>query len=529
LSSNRYAVMDDRGSSSDMLSNIPGIAQLKGVMAHVPGINMATAVLDSVRESTRLQFLSANVKRQLTVRNYTFQVGSRKFDAPVMAWEPKGDLTKVASQARRLMGDPAEVGGDVATPVGKTVQGVTAATLYGNQSLQTTAQIMRMVKDHPVHFLSTQLSLNTAGIGAWSWAMSQPDVARQLEGMTPEQRSRVIPIALNDKLYGFIGVPPEMRPLFGPALHGYLAATGHLTKGEFESPLAPGGTTYERTLQAATSKEGADLFTKALIHDYLPNFTDVAGIVATASGQRIEPNTLSTIPAPKDELRDENDPDYKSSARAIAENMLNNLGGQPIQAGLNALKETWAAQLHNMGVKDPAHYLDPVQVAADELVGPFREPKQAGPLNQLWGFGTDVKSGVSNLAYEKVWSKAMPKIKQILDSGPDQVTSQGTRVLSGLNTPQGTIGLMPNRAGDPEAVKLYIVAKQLDAQLKPMKDQYHLANIQVSNINGNPIYSDPKKRTIILNAINARKSALNEEMLAAIRAAEHEAGVSFSQ
>jgi hypothetical protein len=529
LSSDRYAVMDDRGSSSDMLSNIPGIAQLKGVMAHVPGINMATAVLDSVRESTRLQFLSANVKRQLTVRNYTFQVGSRKFDAPVMAWEPKGDLTKVASQARRLMGDPAEVGGDVATPVGKTVQGVTAATLYGNQSLQTTAQIMRMVKDHPVHFLSTQLSLNTAGIGAWSWAMSQPDVARQLEGMTPEQRSRVIPIALNDKLYGFIGVPPEMRPLFGPALHGYLAATGHLTKGEFESPLAPGGTTYERTLQAATSKEGADLFTKALIHDYLPNFTDVAGIVATASGQRIEPNTLSTIPAPKDELRDENDPDYKSSARAIAENMLNNLGGQPIQAGLNALKETWAAQLHNMGVKDPAHYLDPVQVAADELVGPFREPKQAGPLNQLWGFGTDVKSGVSNLAYEKVWSKAMPKIKQILDSGPDQVTSQGTRVLSGLNTPQGTIGLMPNRAGDPEAVKLYIVAKQLDAQLKPMKDQYHLANIQVSNINGNPIYSDPKKRTIILNAINARKSALNEEMLAAIRAAEHEAGVSFSQ
>jgi hypothetical protein len=529
LASNRYAVMDDRGSASDMLSNIPGISQLKTVMAHVPGVNMATGVLDSVRESTRLQFLSANTKRQLTVRNYTFQVGSRKFDRPVLAWEPKGDLTKEAAQTRRLMGDPAEVGGDMATPVGNVVQKGTAMTLYGNQSLQTTAQIMRMVKDHPTHFLSTQLALNTMGIGAWSWALSQPEVARQLEGMTPEQRSRVVPIAFSGKLYGFIGVPPEMRPFFGPALHGYLAATGHLTKGEFESPLAPGGTTYERTLQAATSKEGADLFTKALIHDYLPNFTDVAGVIASVSGQRIEPNTLSTIPAPKDELRDENDPDYKNSARAIAENMLNNLGGQPIQAGLNALRETWAAHLHNSGVKDPAHFLDPVQVAADELVGPFREPKQAGPLNQLWGFGTDIKGGVSNLAYEKVWSKAIPKIKQIIDQGADQITSQGTRTRSGLNTPQGMIGLIPNRAGDPEAVKLYLTAKQLDAQLKPMRDQYALANVQASNINGNPIYSDPKKRTIILNAINTRKRALNDEMLAAIRAAEHAAGVSFSQ
>jgi hypothetical protein len=529
LSSDRYAVMDDRGSATDMLGNIPGISQLKTVMAHVPGINMATGVLDSVRESARLQFLSSNVKRQLTVRRYTLQVGSRKFDAPVMAWEPTGDLTKTAAQTRRLMGDPAEVGGDVATPVGKVLQGATAATLYGNQSLQTTAQIMRMVKDHPLHFLSTQLALNTMGIGAWSWALSQPDVARQLEGMTPEQRSRVVPIAFNGRLYGFIGVPPEMRPFFGPALHGYLAATGHLTKGEFESPLAPGGTTYERTLQAATSKEGADLFTKALIHDYLPNFTDVAGVIATVSGQRIEPNTLTTIPAPKDELRDENDPDYKSSARAIAENMLNNLGGQPIQAGLNALRETWAAHLHNSGVKDPAHFLDPVQVAADELVGPFREPKQAGPLNQLWGFGTDIKSGVSNLAYEKVWGKAIPKIKDVIDRGSREIASQGTRMLSGLNTPQGVIGLIPDQSGDPAAVKLYLTAKQLDAQLKPMMDEYHLANVQASNVNGNPIYSDPKKRTIILNAINTRKRALNDEMLQAIRAAEHEAGVSFSQ
>jgi hypothetical protein len=529
LSSDRYAVMDDRGSASDMLSNVPGIKELKGVMAHVPGINMATGVLDSVRESTRLQFLSANIKRQLTVRNYTFQIGSRKFDRPVMAWEPTGDLTKTAAQTRRLMGDPAEVGGDMATPLGNAVQKGTAMTLYGNQSLQMTAQIMRMVKDHPLHFLSTQLALNTMGIGAWSWALSQPDVARQLDGMTPEQRSRVVPLAFNNKLYGFIGVPPEMRPFFGPALHGYLAATGHLTKGEFESPLAPGGTTYERTLQAATSKEGADLFTKALIHDYLPNFTDVAGVVASASGQRIEPNTLATIPAPKDELRDENDPDYKSSYRAIAENLLNNLGGQPIQAGLNALRETWAAHLHNSNVKDPAHLLDPVQVAADELVGPFREPKQAGPLNQLWGFGTDIKSGVSNLAYEKVWGKAIPKIKEIIAQGADQITAKGTRVLSGLNTPQGMIGLIPNQSGDPAAIKLYVAAKQLDAQLKPLRDQYHLANIQASNINGNPIYSDPKKRTVILNALNVRKRALNDEMLQAIRAAEHEAGVSFTQ
>jgi hypothetical protein len=528
LASNRYAVMDDRGSSSDMLGAIPGIAQLKGVMAEIPGINMAAAVLDSVRESARLQFLSSNVKRVPTVRKYTFQVGTRQFDVPTLAWEPKGDLTKTAGQTRRLTGDPGEVGGDVATPLGKITQGGMAMTLYGNQSLQTTAQMMRMFKDHHVHFVATQLALNTGGIAAWSWALSQPDVARQLDGMTPEQRSRVVPIAFNNKLYGFIGVPPEMRPLFGPALHGYLAATGHLTKGEFEGVITADALP-SRVAQGIVSKEGADLFTKALIHDYLPNFTDVAGVVATVMGKRVEPNTLSISEPPRDQLRDENDPDYKSSYRAIGDNLVNNIGGQPIQAGINAIKETWAAILHNQGIKDPSHYLDPVQVAADELVGPYREPKQAGPLNQLWGYGTDVKGGVSNLAYEKVWRTALPKIKSILDSGPDQIMSQGTRVLSGLNTPQGVTGLIPNLSGDADAVHLYLTAKQLDAQLKPMRDEYSLANIQASNVSINPIYSDPKKRTIILNAINVRKRALNEEMLQAIRATEHEAGVSFSE
>jgi hypothetical protein len=528
LSSNRYAVMDDRGSSSDMLGAIPGIRQLKGVMTQVPGINMAASVLDSVREGARLQFLSSNIKRKLTVRRYTFQVGTRKFDAPTLAWETEGDITKAAAQTRRLTGDPAEVGGDVATPVGKILQGTMAATLYGNQSLQTTAQIVRMFKDHPEHFIATQLGLNVGGIGAWSWALSQPDVARQLEGMTPEQRSRVIPIALNDKLYGFIGVPPEMRPFFGAALHGYLAATGHLAKGEFEGTISP-DILPGRVVQGMASKEGASLFTKALIHDYLPNFTDIAGVVATAFGKRVEPNTLTMSDTPTDELKEENDPDYKNSVRAIAENFANNIGGQPIQAGLAAITGWYDARLHNMGVKDPAHFVNPMQVAADELVGPYREPKQAGPLNQLWGFGTDVKSGVSNLAYEKVWTRTIPKIDQILKTGPDQITSQGSRILSGLNTPQGVTGLIPDRSGDADAVKLYLVAKQLDDQLKPMRDEYHLANVQVSNINGNPVYSDPKKKTIILNALNARKAALNEEMLAAIRATEHEAGVSFSQ
>jgi hypothetical protein len=136
---------------------------------------------------------------------------------------------------------------------------------------------------------------------------------------------------------------------------------------------------------------------------------------------------------------------------------------------------------------------------------------------------------VSNLAYEKVWSKAIPKIKDVIDKGSREIASQGTRMMSGLNTPQGMVGLIPDRSGDPEAVKLYVTAKQLDAQLKPMMNEYHLANTQASNVNGNPIYSDPKKRTVILNAINVRKRALNDEMLQAIRAAEHEAGVSFSQ
>jgi hypothetical protein len=79
------------------------------------------------------------------------------------------------------------------------------------------------------------------------------------------------------------------------------------------------------------------------------------------------------------------------------------------------------------------------------------------------------------------------------------------------------------------ALKLYTFAKALDGQLKPMRDEYHQLTISQDNVTVNPVYADPKKRIIILNTIAAKKASLNEQMLAAIRAMEHEAGVSFSQ
>jgi hypothetical protein len=71
-----------------------------------------------------------------------------------------------------------------------------------------------------------------------------------------------------------------------------------------------------------------------------------------------------------------------------------------------------------MGLKNSAYATDPGDVAAKKFFEPFIEPKQLGPLNQLWGLGTDVKAATGNLAYEKVWRETMPKLKQILDSSP---------------------------------------------------------------------------------------------------------------
>jgi hypothetical protein len=511
ISGNRYAMLDDGKSTPEILSSLPGFRGLQSSFATLPGVNMANSALDAVRESVRLQFMSSNIKRVPTVRRYTFQVGTRQFDMPVIAWEPKGDLTVTAGQTRRLMGDPAEIGGDVTTKVGRAGQHYLSSVLYGNQSIQTTAQIFRMAADHPEHFIATQFMLNSGGVASWQWALSQPDVKRQLDGMTPEQRSRVIPIAFNDKLYGFIGVPPEMRPIFGASLHGYLGATGQLSKSEFETG------------------DTAKVAMKAVINDYLPNVFDPLAIYAAPLGKHMDPNSLALADQPVDELKAENDPDYKDSAQAHMDSLVQSIAGMPVQAGYNAIKEWFEARKQNMGLKNSGYAVDKGDVAAKKFFEPFIEPKQLGPLNQLWGLGTDVKAATGNLAYEKVWRDTMPNLKKILAAAPDQLKSGGTRVLSSLATAQGVTGLIPNQQGDMAALKLYTFAKALDGQLKPMRDEYHQLTISQDNVTVNPVYADPKKRIIILNTITAKKASLNEKMLQAIRAMEHEAGVSFSR
>jgi hypothetical protein len=511
ISGNRYAMLDDGKSTPEILASLPGFRGLQSSFATLPGVNMANSALDAVRESVRLQFMSSNIKRVPTVRRYTFQVGTRQFDVPVVAWEPKGDLTVTAGQTRRLMGDPAEIGGDVTTKLGRKGQQYLSTVLYGNQSIQTTAQIFRMAADHPGGFIATQTALNMGGVASWQWAMNQPEVKRQLDGMTPEQRSRVIPIAFNNKLYGFIGVPPEMRPIFGAALHGYLGATGQLAKGEFEAG------------------DTARVAMKAVTNDYLPNAFDPLAIYAAPLGKHMDPNSLALVDQPVDEMKAENDPDYKDSAQAHMDNLIQSIAGMPVQAGYNAIKSWFDARTQNMGLKNPAYATDKGDVAAKKFFEPFIEPKQLGPLNQLWGLGTDVKAATGNLAYEKVWRDTMPNLKKILKEAPDQLKSGGTRILSGLATAQGVTGLIPNQQGDMGALKLYTFAKALDGQLKPMRDEYHQLTISQDNVTVNPVYADPKKRIIILNTIAAKKASLNEQMLAAIRAMEHEAGVSFSQ
>lgn len=539
LSSNRYAVVDDRMTAPEILSTLPGFKGLKSSLVHLPGVNIYNAVMDAIKDGQKVQFLSMNIKKVPVWRDYDFQIGSKWFTKSFLAWEPAGDLSKTAAQTRRLMGDPAEIGGDVTTRTGQAFQGLASTVLYGNQSLQVSAQMARMFKDHPKAFVATQLALNYAGVDAWSWALQYPDVKKQLDGMTPEQRSRVIPIAFNNKLWGFIGVPPEMRPIFGAALHSYLALTGHLAKGEFEAtPIHVGvadntqlGTTINNTVDTVANMANQDVrkvALKSIVNDYLPNLDTPLSILAgPLFGKRLDPNSLSLQDPQRDILQESIDPDYKNSVKAYLDNVKHSVAGAPIQAVINATQGFWAARLHNMGVKEPWAKISSSGTALNELQAPFRESKAAGVFNSLWGLG--VQGSTSNLAAEKVWRETIPQLKLIVDQGAKQIKAQGSRTFTGTPSPQGMTGLIPDLSNDQQAITKWVAAKQLLSQLQPLQEQYGEFNSQQDNVSTNPIYSDPKKRMVILSEIASRKRALNEQMLSAIRAMEHQTGITFSK
>lgn len=512
LGSNRFSILDDSKTVPEVLSNLPGFRSWSSSIANLPGINALNAAGDAIRESTRVQYLSSNIKRVPIVRSYVFRLGGVDVPVPVLAWEPKDEvnLLKSAAQTRRLIGDPAEIGGDITTPLGRGLQRLSSVTMYGNQSLQTTAQIARMGWEHPISFTGTQVMLNIAGIGAWQHALAQPDVKKQLDGMTPEQRSRVIPIAFNNKLYGFIGIPPEMRPVFGTALHVYMGLSGQLNPGDNETG------------------DSIRMFTHSFMNDYLPNFASPMTTVGLVTGKTTQPNTLTLSDPRPASLEDAIDPDYKNSAQAWADNAIHTIGGLATEAVYGAIDQWWRARTQNMGLKDPSHRIDPSEAGAQALFEPFREPKQLGPLAGLWDLSTGVKASSANFASEKVWQETIRRLQPIIKEGSQTIKGQGSQLLTGLKAPQGMQGLIPDQSQDPQARTLYFAAKQLDAQLKPLVDEYHLLSARQQVINSNPVYSDPQKKTAILNNIAARKASMNEQMLSMIRAMEHQTGVSFS-
>jgi hypothetical protein len=506
MGGDRYAVMDNTKSSAEILSNMPGFRGVRSTFANLPGFNIYNAVTDALRDGTRLQFMATNIERVPVIKRYRLQWGQganlKTFDLPVLAWEPKGDIQGVASQTRRLMGDTSEIGGDTTTKLGRLNQQAWSGIMYGNQSLQVTAQIVRAFKDHPVRFVSSVTAMGYAGYHAWTYALSQPTVKAQLDGMTPEQRSRVIPIAFNDRLYGFIGVYPEARPLFGAMLHGMLGLTGQLPKGEFEG-----------------MGDVAHVFAQSMGTDYIPNMTGPLPYAAALMGQRLEANSLTPSPAQKNEVDNANDPDYAASLTAYLNNSLDSLGGTVIQSGLNAYQGMWAAYLHNQGIKDPHHYISPSQTAAMDFFGPMQESKQTGPFNQVWGVGT--KAGVSNLTYEKAQRQTLIALKDITKQGADTVKTGGTRLLSGTATPQGVAGTIPDQSGGA-MTPIYVAANQLSKQLTPLQTQYHLLSNEEAQLRTNPIYADPHYKMTIGNQLVRRKTELNSQMFEAIRAKEAE-------
>lgn len=454
---------------------------------------------EALRDGARLQYFASNLKREPKVQTYTFTIGGRTIDVPVVGFTSKNSLDELevlGAETRALTSDSARFAGDSATLVGKGVQKITDATMFGNSFTQALAQSYRAYKDHPTRWLSVQVAKGTAIGYALYYAASTPGGAELLRQMTAEQRARNIPILNDDgELVMFMNTLPEDRPWIAAMAQVILASTGVLGKGENESAW-----------------DINKAFWDAVKTDFLPDFTGnpIAKGVGWALGKEFRgANTLETTEPRESALTKYGDVDNLEGGLSAAQRLVDTTVSASVSMVMDSMMQMYR------GLKEGYNLEEVAQTGIKAFTGPAREAKQASILYPLWG--VDNRASVANATWKKT-NTIIPVIQNIIERG-DKVFGVGGAGTTKTG-PQNTFGYVPNERGDLKQGTIWTTTKILQKRLQPLLSQYKQLTVEQDKINTNPAYADITKKIPVQNSITEQKQRINEKVLAEIREVE---------
>ena len=462
-------------------------------------VRMYSHLYEALRDGARLQYFAANLKREPKVQTYTFTIGGKTFDVPVVGFTSKSSLDELevlGAETRALTSDSARFAGDSSTLVGKAVQKVTDLTMFGNSFTQALAQSYRAYKDHPARWLGVQVAKGTAIGYALYYAASTPGGQQLLQQMTAEQRARNIPILNDDgELVMFMNTLPEDRPWVAALAQVILASTGVLGKGENESAW-----------------DINKAFWSAVATDFLPDFTGnpIAKGIAWSMGKEFRgANTLETTEPRESALTKYGDVDSLEGGLSAAQRLVDTTVGASLSMFMDSMLQMYR------GLKEGYNLEEVAQTGIKAFTGPAREAKQASVLYPLWG--VDNRASVANATWKKT-NTIIPVIQNIIERG-DKVFGVGGAGTSKTG-PQNTYGYIPNERGDPVQGTIWTTTKILQKRLQPLLSQYKQLTVEQEKIADNPRYADIKLKLPVQNSITEQKQTINEKVLAEIREVE---------
>lgn len=513
--------------------SIPELARLHGAILSSSVLGRTyNMTLEAIHNAVRYRHINANTQRRIMM--HTNPDGTQRLprmgdfgatgvlqNIPVLQFEPIGNyqsLSRLAADTRNLTGDVTRRPGDTGTHAGRGVQRVVGQSLYANHFLQVSAQIARMMKDHPIRMAMSLSVLGTGIVALLQQAMDEdPEILR---AMSPSQRRYTLPVVFNGKTQWMLNIPPELRLFAGPLIESYLNTNGFLNeqlKGTFlEAP-------HTLSEEEALARESlGQTFRDILFSDVFPNpigpglnaaTAAYTGTQAAVTGQG-EPTTLGdlfgnyggrTYHPPRDQYRtiaDKNNDVLTDTARIILEELTGASGTMFTTAGENLLTMYGHDQ----------DFSTMFSATAETLT--TRERNTMAPL-----LGVEERVNLMDPVsdYVRNAQQALKALDPILMRG---VLGAGERMSSSRPMNEDPGGFMANLQGT-ELELILPYAKQAQWHLRRIEPEYTVLSNEKSQLQRNPYISVAVKQERI-NTITLQQRELNKQMFNVIKTAEDE-------
>lgn len=552
--------------------SIPELARLQGanIASSIIGRSY-NMILEGIHNAVRFRHMSANVRRKITMvpdgqggtrlpRFGDYGATGRLANIPFIQYEPLGDIshlnnikqaeaqlkraiatndtaaqahitntiiptlkeakfqadnrnmTSLAADTRNLTGDVTRKPGDPSTLLGRNVQRGIGQTMYGNHFIQITAQIARMVKDHPFRLGTTLAVYGTGVVTAYHYAFREAE--EDVAAMTPDQRMRTIPIAFDGKIQYLISVPPELRLFTGPLVESYLNVGGLLNEQFANRSL---------TVEEAMARRGlAETLWSSLSSDIIPDplgpgiraaYTAGTGLAAFQGST----DTPSTLPRMFEGNRGATYTPPKEEFRTLADRQE------------NALEDTGRLLVQELIAGSAEMVLDSVDTLSTALgdendivtatalgleAATVRDRTTVKPL-----LGIDERVNLTDpvSSYVRQSQAALRALEPIVNQG---VIGGGDTFSLSRPMIEDIMGRMPSLR-EHEAVMFINYVKQAQWQLRPLNEQYTVLKNRKSQIDRNPYLTVSDKQRI-LNEISLEQRELNKQMFRFIKIAEDE-------